>query len=129
MTMNRQTSEQAIMNGIYAAAAWLLFDIGNLFQAHGDQTFAVLSSHPEMAIGAAIVVCIIGLFYKSRLAAFVLLLLFLIPMILRAIQGAFPSAMVLLFSLILLYFFLTAVLGTFAYRQAERAETEAGTPD
>lgn len=117
--MNLQKSEQAIVNGIYAAAAWLLFDVGTLFQKHGEQTLAVISSHPEMVVGAVIVViCIVGLIYKSRLAASVLLLLFLVPMILRAIQGAFPSAMVLLFSLILLYFFLTAVLGTFSYHQA-----------
>ena len=95
--MNLEKAEQAVMNGIYAATAWLMFDFGTLFQTHGNQTLVFISSHREMLVGAIIVVvCIVGLFYKSRLAAIVLLFLFLIPVILRAIQGAFPSTMVLL---------------------------------
>ena len=116
--MNLAKAEQAIMNGIYAAAAWLMFDFGLLIQRHGDQTLSVLTSQPAMAAGAIIVVvCIFGLFRHSRLAAIVLFFLFLIPMLLRAIQGAFPSTIILLFSLMLLYFFLNAVLGTFSYHQ------------
>ena len=116
--MNLAKAEQAIMNGIYAAAAWLMFDFGLLIQRHGDQTLSVLASQPAMAAGAIIVVvCIFGLFRHSRLAAIVLFFLFLIPMLLRAIQGAFPSTIILLFSLMLLYFFLNAVLGTFSYHQ------------
>ena len=69
-----------------------------------------------MAAGGIIVVaCILGLFYKSRLAASVLFLLFLIPLLLRAVQGIFPSTMLLIFSLVLLYLFLTAMLGAFRY--------------
>jgi len=114
--MNLQKSEQAIVNGVYAAVAWLILDFGFLFQEHGGQTFSVLASRPEMAAGAIIATaCIGGLFYKSRLAALVLFLLFVMPLILRTVQGVFPSTMFLLFSLVLLYFFLTAVLGAFRY--------------
>ncbi len=116
-TMNLQKAEQAIINGIYAAVAWLLLDFGFLFQEHGEQMFSVLISRPKLVIGAIIViVCIVGLLYKSRLAAISLFLIFLVPLVLRAVQGIFPSTMLLLFSLILLYFFLAAVLGTFSYR-------------
>jgi hypothetical protein len=114
--MNLQKSEQAITNAIYAAIAWLALDFGLLLQEHGQQTLSILLSRPEMAAGAGIVfACIVGLFYKSRLAAIVLFLLFLLPLVLRTVQGTFPSTTMLLFSLILLYFFLTAVLGTFSY--------------
>lgn len=114
--MNLQKSEQAITNAIYAAIAWLALDFGLLLQEHGNQTLSILLSRPEMAAGAGIAIaCIVGLFYKSRLAAIVLFLLFLLPLVLRTVQGAFPSTAILLFSLILLYFFLTAVLGTFSY--------------
>jgi hypothetical protein len=71
-----------------------------------------------MTAGAVITVaCIAGLFVKSRLAAIALFLIFLLPLVLRTVQGSFPSAMVLLFSLILLYFFLAAVIGTFSYHR------------
>ena len=101
--MNLAKAEQAIVNGIYAAVAWLLLDFGLMFEEHGPQMFSVLVSRPEMAVGALIVVAgIVGLFYKSRLAAATLFLIFLVPLVIRAVQGAFPSAMMLLFSLILL---------------------------
>ena len=116
--MNLPKAEQAIVNGIYATVAWLILDLGLLLQEHGGQTLSVLVSRPEMAAGVIIVIaCIAGLFYKSRLAAIALFLLFLVPLVLRTVQGMFPSTMILLFSLILLYFFLTAVLGTFSYHQ------------
>ncbi|MCP3867767.1 MAG: hypothetical protein GY703_06670 [Gammaproteobacteria bacterium] len=128
--MNLAKSEQAILNGIYAAVAWLFLDFGLLFQEHGEQTLSVLSSRPEMAAGAVIVIaCIVGLFYKSRLAAAVLFLLFIIPLLLRLLQGAFPSTMLLLFSLVLLYFFLTAVLGTFSYQQLLTQDQSSDQPD
>jgi hypothetical protein len=114
--MTLPKAEQAIVNGIYAAIAWLLLDFGFLFQEHGEQMFLVLISQPELAIGAIVVIaCIVGLFYKSRLAATSLFLLFLLPLVLRAVQGVFPSTMLLVFSLILLYLFLAAILGTFSY--------------
>ena len=114
--MSLAKAEQAIVNGIYAAVAWLLLDFAFLFQEHGGQMLHVLSSGPELAIGAVIVIaCIVGLFYKSRLAAIVLFLLFLVPLLMRAVQGIYPSTMLLLFSLILLYLFLTAILGAFSY--------------
>ena len=128
--MNLQKAEQAILNGIYAAVAWLLLDLGLVLQAHGKQTLSVFVSQPEMAVGAALVIaCIIGLAYKSRLAAVVLFLLFLVPLILRAIQGAFPSAMVLLFSFVLLYLFLTAVLGAFSYHHLKATGTDDKEPE
>ena len=114
--MNLQKSKQAIVNGIYAAVAWLILDFGLLFQVHGGQTLSILASRPEMVAGAIIAIaCIAGLFYKSRLASLVLFLLFVLPLILRTVQGVFPSTMFLLFSLVLLYFFLGAVLGAFRY--------------
>ncbi len=114
--MNLQKAEQAIVNGIYAAVAWLLLDFGFLFLEHGGQMLNVFISRPELAIGAIIVIaCIVGLFYKSRMAAILLFLLFLLPLVLRAVQGIFPSTMQLLFAFILLYLFLAAILGTFSY--------------
>lgn len=128
--MNLPKAEQAIVNGIYAAVAWLLLDFGLMFEEHGTRMFSVLVSRPEMAAGAFIVIAgIVGLFYKSRLAAVVLFLLFLVPLVLRAVQGAFPSAMLLIFSLLLLYLFLAAVLGTFSYHQLKNAEQDVQEPD
>ena len=128
--MNLAKAEQAIVNGIYAAVAWLLLDFGLMFEEHGTQMFAVLVSEPEMAAGALIVVAgIVGLFYKSRLAAVTLFLMFLVPLIIRAVQGTFPSAMLLLFSLILLYLFLAAVLGTLSYHQLKNAKQDVQEPD
>jgi len=114
--MNLQKAEQAIINGVYAAVAWLILDFGLLFQQHGEAMLSAIADRPDMAAGAIIVVvCIAGLVKKSRLAAVVLFMLFVLPLILRLVQGRFPSAMFLIFSLILLYFFLAAVLGTFSY--------------
>ena len=128
--MNLPKAEQAIVNGIYAAVAWLLLDFGLMFEEHGTQMLSVLVSEPEMAAGALIVVAgIVGLFYKSRLAAVTLFLMFLVPLVIRAVQGTFPSAMLLLFSLILLYLFLAAVLGTFSYHQLKNAERDVREPD
>lgn len=121
--MDLQKAEQAIVNGIYAAIAWLLLDFGFLFQEHGEQMFHVLISRPELAIGALVVIaCIVGLVYKSRLAAISLFLLFLVPLVLRAAQGIFPSTMLLLFSLILLYLFLAAILGAFSYHHLSKQD-------
>jgi len=110
-------AEQAIVNGIYAAIAWLILDLGLLVEEHGEQILSILASRPEMVAGTVIVIlCILGLFYKSRVASIVLLLLFFVPLLIRIVQGVVPSAMFLLFSFILLYFFLTAVLGTISYQ-------------
>lgn len=123
--MNLPKAEQAIVNGIYAAVAWLLLDFGFLFQEHGEQTLYVLFSRPELAAGAIIVIaCIVGLFYKSRLAAISLFLLFFVPLVLRAVQGVFPSTMLLFFSLILLYLFLTAILGAFSYHHLSNPDQD-----
>lgn len=114
--MDLPKAEQAIVNGIYAAVAWLLLDLGFLFREHGAQMFNVFISKPEFAIGVLIVIaCIVGLYFKSRLASILIFLFFLIPIVLRAIQGIYPSDMLLLFSFVLLYFFVTAILGTFSY--------------
>ena len=97
--MNLQKAEQAIVNGVYAAVAWLILDIGLLFQQHGEAMLSVIAGRPEMAAGAILViVCIVGLMNKSRLAAIVLFLLFVLPLILRLAQGRFPSTMFLIFS-------------------------------
>jgi len=128
--MNLQQSEQAIVNAVYAAIAWLILDFGLLLQQHGDKTFSILASQPQMTAGAVVTIaCIAGLFFKSRLAAVVLFLIFLVPLVLRMVQGAFPSAMTLLFSLILLYFFLTAVIGTFSYHQLKTSDGHRDDPD
>ena len=133
--MNRQVmtldkAKQAIVNGIYAAAAWLLLDLGFLFQAHGMETVSILMSQTELLIGmAASIGCIVGLVYKSRVAAIVLFLLFLVPLLLRMIQGLFPSGMVLIFSLALLYFFLAAVLGTFNYHRLKASDSLGNDTD
>lgn len=128
--MELPKAEQAIINGIYAAVAWLILDFGLLLQEQGGQAFSLLVSQPEMGVGAIIVIaCIAGLFYKSRLAAIVLLLLFFVPLLLRIVQGAYPSAMFLLFSLILLYFFLTAVLGTISYHHLKTTGQNENKPD
>ena len=121
--MNLRKAEQAVVNGIYAGVAWLVLDFGLLLKAHGAQTFAALASMPEMVAGSVIVLaCIAGLFYKSRTAASVLFVFFLVPLVIRSAQGTFPSAMMMIFSLILLYFFLAAVLGTFNYHQLLEAD-------
>lgn len=124
--MNPKNPEQEILNAIYGGVAWLLLDFGLLFQKHGSQTLTVLVSQPEMAVGAIIAIaCIVGLLFKSRLAAITLFLLFLLPLVLRAARGDFPSAMILLFFLILLYIFVTAVIGTFRYHHLKALQKEA----
>lgn len=129
-TMDLQKAEQAISNAIYAAMAWLILDFGLLFQEHGGQTLSVLASRPEMTAGAIIaVVCIIGLSFKSRLAAIFLFLIFLLPLILRMVQGVFPSTMFLFVSLILLYFFLAAVIGTFSYHELKAPTKDISKTD
>lgn len=126
--MNLQKAEQAIFNGIYAAIAWLLLDFGYLFQEHGMQMFQVMFSHAELIVGAVIAIAsIVGLFYKSRLAAVTIFVLFLVPLVLRAVQGKYPSTMLLLFSFVLLYLFLTAILGTFSYHQLSKQDTKNRT--
>lgn len=128
--MDLKKAEQAVVNAIYAAVAWLILDFGLLLQEHGEEAFAVLASRPQMAAGALIaIVCIVGLFFKSRLAATVLFLIFLLPLVLRAVQGAFPSAMTLLFSLVLLYFFLTAVIASFSYHQLKKSDQDPNNSD
>lgn len=126
--MNLQKAEQAILNGVYAAVAWLIMDIGLLFKQHGTAMLSAVADRPEMAAGAVIVVvCIAGLVKKSRVAALVLFILFVVPVLLRLVQGRFPSTMMLIFFLVLLYFFLTAVLGTFRYHSL-KASNPGGNP-
>jgi hypothetical protein len=116
--MSIRKAEQAIVNGIYAGVAWLVLDFGLLLQQHGAQIFTVLTSTMAMVAGSVIVIaCIVGLLYKSRTAASVLFVFFLVPLVLRSAQGVVPSPMMIIFSLILLYFFMAAVLGTFKYHQ------------
>ena len=116
--MTLPQAEKAIVNGIYAAVAWLLLDLGFLFEEHGATTLSVLMSQPTLAISTIVVIiCILGLVYKSRLAAGVLFLLFVVPIVMRLLQGTIPSGVLLIFSLVLLYFFLSAVLGAFTYHQ------------
>lgn len=121
MTLTK--AEQAITNGIYAAVAWLILDLGFLFQTHGANALSILVSSPEIAAGTIIgIACIAGLIYKSRLAAMMLFLLFLLPLLLRMVQGVFPSNMLLIFSLVLLYFFYAAILGTVSYHHLRSLE-------
>lgn len=128
--MNLLKAEQAVLNGIYAGIAWLILDFGLLLKEHGAQAFATLASQPEMVAGSVIAIaCITGLFYKSRTAATVLFVLFLVPQVLRAAQGVFPSTMMMIFSLILLYFFLAAVLGTIKYHQLIEIDQETKKTD
>jgi len=128
--MNLPKAEEAIVNGIYAAVAWLILDFGLLLREHGEQALPIFVSRTEMVAGAIIVMaCIVGLLYKSRLAAITLFLLFFAPLVLRAVQGAFPSTMLLLFSLILLYFFLTAVLGAFSYHHLKTLDQDTDKLD
>jgi K+-sensing histidine kinase KdpD len=128
--MNLQKAEQAIVNAIYAAIAWLALDFGLLLQEHGGQAMEFLADQPEMAAGAIIAAaCIVGLFYKSRFAAIVLFLIFLLPLVLRMVQGSFPPVMFLIFSLILLYFFLAGVIGTFSYHVLKNSDQVSNQSD
>lgn len=128
--MDLQKAKQAIVNAIYAAIAWLVLDFGLLLQKHGAQAISVLADQPEMAAGAIIaVVCIVGLFYKSRLAAIVLFLIFLLPLVIRMVQGSMPSTMVLIFSLVLLYFFVAAVIGAFSYHALKNLDQASDQSD
>jgi phosphotransferase system glucose/maltose/N-acetylglucosamine-specific IIC component len=128
--MDLQKAEQAITNGIYAGVAWVVLDFGLLLQEHGEQTISFLISQPPMLFGAVIgAACIVGMFYKSRLAAVSLFLLLLIPLILRGSTGALPPPMVLLFLCMILYFFLAAVIGTFSYHQLERPDQDTKKAD
>ena len=127
--MNLPQSEQAILNGIYAAVAWLILDLGFLVQEHGGQSLSVLLSSPEAAGGTVIgIACIVGLIYKSRTAAIALFLVFLLPLVLRMTQGQFPSTMLLIFSMILLYFFYSAILGTFSYQHLKKSKQDEAGP-
>lgn len=124
--MQLQKAEQAIVNAIYAAIAWLILDFGLLFQEHGGEALSILAARPQMVAGALIAVaCIVGLFYKSRTAAAVLFIIFLLPLVLRTVQSSFPSTMSLIFSLILLYFFVAAVIGTFSYHQLKESDQDS----
>jgi K+-sensing histidine kinase KdpD len=128
--MQLQKAEQAIVNAIYAAIAWLILDFGLLFQEHGVEALSILAAQPQMVAGALIAVaCIAGLFYKSRMAAMVLFIIFLLPLVLRTMQGSFPSTMFLIFSLILLYFFVAAVIGTFSYHQLKKSDQNSNQSD
>ena len=128
--MTLPQAEKAIANGIYAAVAWLILDLGFLFREHGAETPSVLISQPELAAGVIIFIfCILGLFYKSRLAAGVLFLLFIVGLVLPMVQGKIPSGMLLLFSLVVLYFLLTAVLGTVNYHQRKTVKQTDSRPD
>ena len=128
--MNLQKAEQAILNAIYAAIAWLVLDFGLLIQKHGGEALAILAGQPEMAVGAVIAIaCIVGLAYKSRLAAVVLFLIFLLPLVLHMTRGSFPSTMTLIFSLILLYFFVAGVIGTFSYHVLKNADLDSDQSD
>ncbi len=128
--MNLPQSEQAILNGIYAAVAWLILDLGFLLQEHGSQTLSVLVSSPEVAAGTIIGIAgIVGLIYKSRVAAIALFLVFLLPLVLRMAQGIFPSTMLLIFSMILLYFFYAAILGTFSYQYLKQSKPDKAEPE
>ncbi len=128
--MTLPQAEKAIANGIYAAVAWLILDLGFLFQEHGAGTLSVLLSEPVLAAGIIIfTACILGLFYKSRLAAGVLFLLFIVGLVVPMVQGRIPSGMLLIFSLVVLYFLLTAVLGTFNYHQLKTANQTDNKPD
>ncbi len=42
--MTLPQAEKAIANGIYAAVAWLILDLGFLFQEHGAETLSILIS-------------------------------------------------------------------------------------
>jgi hypothetical protein len=129
-SMDLQKAEQAIINGIYAGVAWLILDVGLLFQEHGGNIISFLISQPKMILGAVIVIaCIVGMFYKSRLAAVSLFLLFLIPLLLRGSSGVVPSSMVLLFFCVILYFFLAAVIGAFSYHQLKKPEQNKKQPN
>ncbi len=128
--MTLPQAEKAIANGIYAAVAWLILDLGFLFQEHGAQTLSVLISQPVLAVGVVVVIaCIAGLVYKSRLAAGVLFLLFIVPNVLRVIQGNIPDGIFLIFALLLLYFLLTAVIGAFNYHQLTKGKPADAEPD
>ena len=123
--MDIAKASQAMVNGIYGAVAWLILDLGMMLEQQGSQFLEALVSRPEMIAGVVIVIlCIVGLVFKSRLAASVLFLLFLIPLLIRVVQGAIPSTMVLIFSLILLYLFLAAMLGAFRYHHLKSLEEE-----
>ncbi|MEL0585539.1 MAG: hypothetical protein AAES65_11775 [Candidatus Thiodiazotropha sp. (ex. Lucinoma kazani)] len=127
--MNLQKAEQVIVSATYAAMAWLILDFGLLFQQHESQTFSILTSHPEMTAGAIITIaCIAGLIYKSRLAAMVLFLLLLLPMLIRTVQGIFPSAMMMIFLLFCTIFF-TGILGTIRYHHLKSLEQDSNRHD
>ena len=49
--MDLPKAEQAIVNGIYAAVAWLLLDLGFMFKEHGGQMLNVFFSRPELSVG------------------------------------------------------------------------------
>ena len=63
--MNLPKAEQAVINGIYAAVAWLILDFGLLLQEHGEQTLTILVSRPEMAAGAIIVLLMVLFAFNS----------------------------------------------------------------
>lgn len=129
-SMDLEKALQHISNAIYAAIAWLILDLGLLFQEHGEQTLGFLMSQPQMAAGVVVTLaCIVGLVYKSRLAALVLFLIFLVPQVLRLIQGDFPPGMIMLFLLFLMYFLFAGMLGTLSYHELKAAEQSADPED
>ncbi len=116
--MNMEKAETAIKNGVFAAIFWLILDWALILSANKDIGGKDVLSQPYLYVGAAIVIaCIVGLHFKSRLAAVALLLFFLLPQIVRIVQGSYPSPMLFLVTLMFLYYFVAAVIGVFSYHE------------
>ncbi len=118
LEMTRDDAKNAVRNGAFAALAWLLLDWAVILTTDQNTGDKDLFSQPDLYIGTGLVIaCIVGLLYKSRLAAVVLLLFFLLPQIVRFIQGQYPTAAFFILSLVFLYYFVSAVIGAFSYHQ------------
>lgn len=121
--MDRETALKAIRQGAIAAcvsAGLTIAFIGIAIVANADGELALWNDPFNLVDVVLILVLAFGIYKKSRVAAVLMLLYFLVAKIVIAIETQSYSGIVL--ALVFLYFYGRAVLGTFAYHRIEKAE-------
>lgn len=127
--MDRTQALKAIKNGAIAATVSGVFTLGVVIFALSSSAQGDLATwnDPANFIDVVLVfLCAFGIYRKSRTAAVVLLIYFIVSKIMIALSMGQVRG--LLVSLIFLYFFARAVQGTFTFHKLERAENPAYKP-
>ncbi|MCP4043281.1 MAG: hypothetical protein GY731_15200 [Gammaproteobacteria bacterium] len=129
--MTLKQAENAVFNGAVAAIFWLILDWAFILTSSNQADKPDPFSQPVLYIGTVVmVVCIVGLFYQSRLAAVVLLLFLVVPQVMKFVQGHYPSGVLFLLSLVFLYYFVNAVIGAFTcHKFRMEADEQTGSDE